>query len=52
MPASLREGGEGLGAMWGEQRALEYLGDAGFHDVVVVKPDDDLINCYYVCRKS
>jgi 2-polyprenyl-3-methyl-5-hydroxy-6-metoxy-1,4-benzoquinol methylase len=52
MPASLRQGGEGLGAMWGEQRALEYLGDAGFHDVVVVKPEGDLINCYYICRKS
>ena len=41
-----------LGAMWGEQKALEYLGDAGFHGVAVVKPEGDLINCYYICRKS
>jgi 2-polyprenyl-3-methyl-5-hydroxy-6-metoxy-1,4-benzoquinol methylase len=52
MPASLRQGGEGLGAMWGEQKALEFLGNAGFHDIAVVKPTDDLINCYYICRKN
>jgi len=42
----------GLGAMWGEQKALEYLGDTGFRDVAVIKPEDDLINCYYICRKT
>jgi ubiquinone/menaquinone biosynthesis C-methylase UbiE len=52
MPASLRQSGEGLGSMWGEQKALEYLGDAGFRDVAVVKPEGDVINSYYICRKS
>jgi ubiquinone/menaquinone biosynthesis C-methylase UbiE len=52
MPLSLRQGGVGLGTMWGEQKALEYLGDAGFHDVAIVKPEDDFINNYYICRKT
>ena len=51
MPASLRPGGAGLGAMWGEQKALEYLEDAGFHDVAIVKPEHHVINSYYICRK-
>jgi len=51
MPASLRQSGEGLGVMWGEQKAREYLGRAGFRDVEVRKLEGDLINCYYICRK-
>ncbi len=31
MTVSLAQGGEGLGAMWGEQKARELLGEAGFH---------------------
>lgn len=52
MPVSLRQGGEGLGAMWGEQKALEYLADAGFRNVAVIKPEGDLINNWYICRKT
>ena len=30
MTVSLAQGGEGLGAMWGLQKTLEYLEKAGF----------------------
>ena len=51
MSLSLAQGGEGLGAMWGEQRALEYLAEAGFSAVEVRRPEGDVINSYFVCRK-
>jgi ubiquinone/menaquinone biosynthesis C-methylase UbiE len=51
MPMSLAQDGEGLGSMWGEQKALEYLSEAGFSRVQVVKPEGDVINSYFVCRK-
>lgn len=51
MTVSLAQGGEGLGNMWGEQKALEYLADAGFRDVVVKKVEGDIINNFYVCAK-
>lgn len=52
MTVSLAQGGEGLGTMWGEQMTIEYLADAGFHDVTVRKPDDDWINSFYICTKQ
>lgn len=52
MPLSLRQGGEGLGTMWGEQKALEYLANAGFHDIAINRPEGDLINNWYICRKA
>src|SRR5262249_8490886 len=33
MTVSLAQGGEGLGAMWGEERTREYLQKAGFRSV-------------------
>ena len=33
MPVSLAQGGEGLGAMWGEEKTREYLQRAGFRHV-------------------
>jgi SAM-dependent methyltransferase len=51
MTVSLAQGGEGLGNMWGEQKALEYLAGAGFDDVVVKKVPGDIINNFYVCGK-
>ena len=51
MTVSLAQGGEGLGAMWGEQRALEYLGAAGFEPLRVEKPPGDAVNSYYICTK-
>jgi hypothetical protein len=52
MPKSLAENGEGLGSLWGQERALEYLGEAGFDDVQMRTKEADLIDIYYICRKD
>lgn len=52
MTVSLAQGGEGLGAMWGREKALEYFQAAGFEDVEVHELDHDIQNYYYVCRLS
>jgi ubiquinone/menaquinone biosynthesis C-methylase UbiE len=49
MTVSLAQGGEGLGAMWGEQKALELLAEAGFGDVVVKRVEGDMLNNFYIC---
>ncbi|MEU8487441.1 class I SAM-dependent methyltransferase [Streptomyces sp. NPDC048641] len=51
MTVSLGEGGAGLGAVWGRQRALQMLGDAGFGDIDVEQVEGDILNVYYVARK-
>jgi N-acetylglutamate synthase-like GNAT family acetyltransferase len=51
MTVSLAQGGEGLGAMWGEAKAREYLAQAGFSDVAVHELPHDIQNLYYVCRR-
>lgn len=50
MTVSLAQGGEGLGAMWGRERALAHFRDAGFSSVEVHTLDHDPQNAYYVCR--
>lgn len=50
MTVSLAAGGEGLGAMWGREKAQELLAEAGFGDLVVHQLDHDIQNEYYVCR--
>lgn len=50
MTVSLAQDGEGLGAMWGRERAQQYFRDAGFTDVEVHRLDHDPQNAYYVCR--
>ena len=50
MTVSLAQGGEGLGAMWGREKALEYFKAAGFSDVQVNELPHDIQNYYYVCR--
>lgn len=52
MTVSLAQGGDGLGAMWGEELALEMLREAGFVSVEVSRLPHDIINVYYVARKS
>ncbi len=47
---SLAQGGEGLGACWGEEKALELLREAGFSRVEVTRIEEDPFNAYYVCR--
>ncbi len=52
MTVSLALKGEGLGAMWGKQKALEYLTDAGFPNVVIKEVPGDIFNYYYIARKN
>jgi hypothetical protein len=51
MTVSLARNGEGLGAMWGEQRALEFLAEAGFTDVTVKQVEGDPFNNFYIAKK-
>ena len=50
MTVSLAQGGDGLGAMWGEQKARELLAEAGFSSVAVHLLDHDPFNAYFVVR--
>jgi len=50
MTVSLANDGEGLGAAWGEEKALELLTEAGFSNVEVKQLDHDIINNYYIAR--
>jgi 2-polyprenyl-3-methyl-5-hydroxy-6-metoxy-1,4-benzoquinol methylase len=50
MTVSLAQGGEGLGAMWGEERTREYLKAAGFTSVEVHQLSHDIQNNWYVVR--
>ena len=51
MTVSLANGGEGLGAMWGEEKTREYLGRAGFRSVEKHELAHDIQNNWYVIRK-
>jgi len=48
MTVSLAQGGEGLGAMWGEEKTLEYLRAAGFSNIETHKLAHDIQNNWYV----
>ena len=50
MTVSLAQGGDGLGAMWGEEKARELLAEAGFSSVDVQLLDHDPFNAYFVVR--
>ncbi len=50
MTVSLAQGGDGLGAMWGQERAEIMLREAGFGGVAIHRLPHDIQNCYYVCR--
>jgi 2-polyprenyl-3-methyl-5-hydroxy-6-metoxy-1,4-benzoquinol methylase len=52
MSVSLAQGGEGLGAVWGEQLATELLHEAGFTQVEIQHQSTDVTNNYYICTKS
>ncbi|UTV30481.1 class I SAM-dependent methyltransferase [Photobacterium atrarenae] len=51
MTVSLAQGGEGLGAMWGEEKAREYLQRAGFSSVIKNELAHDIQNNWYIVRK-
>ncbi|MDQ1593074.1 MAG: hypothetical protein QOG71_3701 [Pyrinomonadaceae bacterium] len=48
MTVSLAQGGDGLGAMWGEEKAQEMLKAAGFTRIELKKLPHDIMNVYYV----
>ena len=50
MTVSLAQGGIGLGAAWGEEKACELFADAGFAEVETHRLEHDIQNAYYVCR--
>jgi len=50
MQVGLVDGGAGLGTMWGRQKALEMLAEAGFDAVEVCGIPTDAFNTHYLCR--
>lgn len=51
MTVSLAQGGEGVGAMWGEEMTRDYLQKAGFRSVEKNELAHDIQNNWYVVRK-
>ncbi|MEW6683227.1 MAG: class I SAM-dependent methyltransferase [Nitrospirota bacterium] len=51
MTVSLAQGGEGLGAMWGEETTREYLQRAGFRSITTHRLAHDIQNNWYVVMK-
>lgn len=51
MTVSLAAGGMGLGAMWGEEKALQMLEEAGFKRVEIKQLEHDFQNNFYIVRK-
>ena len=50
MTVSLALGGDGLGSMWGKEKAIQMLNDAGFASVDVKQLPHDPINYYYISK--
>ncbi len=48
MTVSLAQGGMGLGAMWGREKAEEMLREAGFQDIAVRELSHDIMNYWYL----
>ena len=53
MTVSLAYNGEGLGAVWGRQKAQKMLKEAGFSEKIEVKQvPGDIMNYYYIVKKT
>jgi 2-polyprenyl-3-methyl-5-hydroxy-6-metoxy-1,4-benzoquinol methylase len=52
MSVSLAQNGAGLGAMWGKEKAIEMLKNAGFSSVEVKTLAHDFQNYYYIAKMS
>jgi 2-polyprenyl-3-methyl-5-hydroxy-6-metoxy-1,4-benzoquinol methylase len=52
MTVSLAQGGQGLGTMWGEEKAKEMLEEAGFTKVEVEQLPHDIFNNYFIVTKG
>jgi 2-polyprenyl-3-methyl-5-hydroxy-6-metoxy-1,4-benzoquinol methylase len=51
MTVSLAQGGEGVGAMWGEEKTRDYLTRAGFQSITTHRLAHDIQNNWYVVLK-
>lgn len=51
MTVSMAQGGEGLGTMWGQEKASELLHEAGFSNIEIYQLEHDFQNDYYVITK-
>ena len=51
MTVSLALDGEGLGTVWGEQKAKELLTEARFKQIDIEHVEGDIFNSYYICQK-
>ncbi|HKI48253.1 MAG TPA: class I SAM-dependent methyltransferase [Desulfobacteria bacterium] len=51
MPVGLAEGGMGLGMMWGREKAVSMLKEAGFAEVSVEEIPEDPFNLHFFCTK-
>ncbi|UCF93842.1 MAG: class I SAM-dependent methyltransferase [Desulfobacterales bacterium] len=51
LPVGLVDGGTGLGMMWGREKAVKMLRDAGFRQVEVLEIPHDPFNLHFFCRK-
>jgi hypothetical protein len=49
---SLSQNGAGLGAMWGKEKAVSMLKEAGFDNVQVKTLPHDFQNYYYIARRE
>jgi 2-polyprenyl-3-methyl-5-hydroxy-6-metoxy-1,4-benzoquinol methylase len=52
MTVSLSAGGMGLGTAWGQEKALQMLGEAGFARVDIKRLEHDIANDYYIVHKQ
>jgi 2-polyprenyl-3-methyl-5-hydroxy-6-metoxy-1,4-benzoquinol methylase len=52
MSVSLSQNGAGLGAMWGKEKAVHMLKEAGFSNVEVKTLPHDFQNYYYISNKK
>ena len=51
MTVSLAQGGMGLGTMWGKEKAVEMLNNAGFSCIETKTIQDDFVNIFYIGQK-
>ncbi len=52
MPVGLANGGTGLGMMWGREKAVSMLKEAGFANVSVEEIPEDPFNLHFFCTKK
>jgi 2-polyprenyl-3-methyl-5-hydroxy-6-metoxy-1,4-benzoquinol methylase len=51
MTVSLAQGGEGLGTVWGEKKAVELIREAGFAEVETKHLEGDVFHAFFVARR-